>query len=167
MYPAAITITGGRAANLDLCVILMPFTSGSSFTHHTCCDTRPRFKHGLIRRTCTHVLQLDSNPQRRISRSLRRHSNHCIIEGILILTRCRVSVVYIVIITFMSISSTLLTLMTRYRVYIPGGASSYTFGYRRTAEIFKTPPIHIFNIFENHTYSYIFPLKILTQSYIS
>jgi hypothetical protein len=36
-----------------------------------------------------------------------------------------------------------------------GGSSSYTFGYRRTAEIFKTPPIHIFNIFENHTHSYI------------
>ena len=27
------------------------------------------------------------------------------------------------------------------------------------------PPIHIFNIFENHTHSYIYPLKI--QSYIS
>jgi hypothetical protein len=47
------------------------------------------------------------------------------------------------------------------------GASSYTLGYSRTAEIFKTPPIHIFNIFENHTHSYILPLKILTQSYIS
>ena len=42
----------------------------------------------------------------------------------------------------------------------PGvGVSSYIFGYKRTAEIFKTPPIHIFNIFENHTHSYIFPLK--------
>jgi hypothetical protein len=37
-----------------------------------------------------------------------------------------------------------------------GGGSSYTFGYRRTAEIFKTPPIHIFYIFENYTHSYIF-----------
>jgi hypothetical protein len=36
-----------------------------------------------------------------------------------------------------------------------GGGSSYTFGYRRTAEIFKATPIHIFNIFENHTHSYI------------
>ena len=39
----------------------------------------------------------------------------------------------------------------------PGvGVSFYIFGYKRTAKIFKTPPIHIFNIFENHTHSYIY-----------
>jgi hypothetical protein len=37
-------------------------------------------------------------------------------------------------------------------VLVPGGGASYTFGYRRTTEIFKTPPIHIF---QNHTHSYI------------
>ena len=30
----------------------------------------------------------------------------------------------------------------------PGGPSTYTFGYRRPAGIFKILPIHIFNIFK-------------------
>jgi hypothetical protein len=36
-----------------------------------------------------------------------------------------------------------------------GRGSAYTFGYRRTAEIFKTPSIPLFINFENRTHSYI------------
>jgi hypothetical protein len=32
-------ITGDRAANLDLCLALMGFSSKGSFTRYTCCDT--------------------------------------------------------------------------------------------------------------------------------
>jgi hypothetical protein len=42
-YLAAVANTGYRAANLDLCLVLMAFSSGGSFTYHTCCDTGPRF----------------------------------------------------------------------------------------------------------------------------
>jgi hypothetical protein len=44
------------------------------------------------------------------------------------------------------------------------GVSSYTFGYRRTAEIFKTPPPppFIYSIFLKTIPIHIFPLKILT-----
>jgi hypothetical protein len=46
--------------------------------------------------------------------------------------------------------------MYMYLFWDPGGhVSTYIFGYRLTAEIFKTPPIHIFSIFENHTHPYI------------
>jgi hypothetical protein len=38
----------------------------------------------------------------------------------------------------------------------PGGVSTYTFGYRRTTEIFKTPPFIYSIFFENYTHSYIF-----------
>jgi hypothetical protein len=42
-YPAAVTITGDGAANLDLCLALMGFSSEGSFSCHTYCDTLPRF----------------------------------------------------------------------------------------------------------------------------
>jgi hypothetical protein len=45
-------------------------------------------------------------------------------------------------------------------------ASSNTFGYRRTAQIFETPPF-IYSIFLKTIPIHIFPLKILTHSYIS
>jgi hypothetical protein len=50
---------------------------------------------------------------------------------------------------------------------IPGVASSYTFGYRRRAEIFKThgPPF-IYSMFLKTIPIHIFPLKILTRSII-
>jgi hypothetical protein len=38
---AAVTITGDRAANLDLCLALTAFSSEGSFTCHTYCDTGP------------------------------------------------------------------------------------------------------------------------------
>jgi hypothetical protein len=40
-YLAAVTITGDRAENVDLCLALMAFSSEGSFTCHTCCDTVP------------------------------------------------------------------------------------------------------------------------------
>jgi hypothetical protein len=42
-YLATATITGDRAANLDLCLALTAFSSESSFTCHTYCDTGPPF----------------------------------------------------------------------------------------------------------------------------
>jgi hypothetical protein len=42
-YPVAVTITGDGAANLDLCLALMAFSSEGSFSCHTYCDTGPRF----------------------------------------------------------------------------------------------------------------------------
>jgi hypothetical protein len=42
-YLAAVTITGDRAAYLDPCLALMAFSSGGSFTYHTCCDTGLQF----------------------------------------------------------------------------------------------------------------------------
>jgi hypothetical protein len=42
-YPAAVTITGDRAAKLDLCLALVAFSSEGSFTCHTCCDMGPMF----------------------------------------------------------------------------------------------------------------------------
>jgi hypothetical protein len=42
-YLATVTIAGDRAANLDLCLALMAFSSEGSFTCHTHCDTRPPF----------------------------------------------------------------------------------------------------------------------------
>jgi hypothetical protein len=48
-----------------------------------------------------------------------------------------------------------------------GGLFLYFWVQTYRSDFQNTPPIHIFNIFENHTHSYIFPLKILTQSYIS
>jgi hypothetical protein len=38
-YQVAVTIIGGRAANLDLCLALMAVRSEGSFMCHTCCDT--------------------------------------------------------------------------------------------------------------------------------
>jgi hypothetical protein len=38
-----VTITGDGAANLDLCLALMAFSSEGSFTCHTYCDTGPPF----------------------------------------------------------------------------------------------------------------------------
>jgi hypothetical protein len=43
IYPAAVTITGDRAAYFDLCLVFMAFSSEDCFTCHTCCDTGPRF----------------------------------------------------------------------------------------------------------------------------
>jgi hypothetical protein len=40
-YLAAVTIAGDRAANLDLCLAFMAFSSEGSFTSHTYYDTRP------------------------------------------------------------------------------------------------------------------------------
>jgi hypothetical protein len=40
----AVTIAGDKAANLDLCLALMAFSSEVSFACHTYCDTGPRFK---------------------------------------------------------------------------------------------------------------------------
>jgi hypothetical protein len=37
-YLATVTITGDRAANLDLCLVLVAFSSDGSFTCHTCCN---------------------------------------------------------------------------------------------------------------------------------
>jgi hypothetical protein len=42
-YLATVTIAGDRAANLDLCLALTAFSSDSSFTCHTYCDTGPPF----------------------------------------------------------------------------------------------------------------------------
>jgi hypothetical protein len=77
-YPVAVTITGGKAANLDLCLALMTFRSEGSFTCHTYCDTTSRF----IR---FHLKDLSPCPtagtltrDARIIRSLRRRSYSCI-----------------------------------------------------------------------------------------
>jgi hypothetical protein len=42
-YLATVTITGDRAANLDLCLALTAFSSEGSFTNHNYCDTGPPF----------------------------------------------------------------------------------------------------------------------------
>jgi hypothetical protein len=42
-YLATVTIADDRAANLDLCLALMAFSSENSFTCHTYCDTEPPF----------------------------------------------------------------------------------------------------------------------------
>jgi hypothetical protein len=42
-YLATVTITGDRAGNLDLCLVLTAFSSEGSFTCHTYCDTGPPF----------------------------------------------------------------------------------------------------------------------------
>jgi hypothetical protein len=42
-YLATVTITGDRAANLDLCLALVAFSCEGSFICHTYCDTRPPF----------------------------------------------------------------------------------------------------------------------------
>jgi hypothetical protein len=42
-YLTTVTITGDRAANLDLCLPLMAFSSEGSFTCHTYCDMRPPY----------------------------------------------------------------------------------------------------------------------------
>jgi hypothetical protein len=42
-YLTAVTITGVRAANVDLWVALMVFSSEGSFSCHTYCNTGPRF----------------------------------------------------------------------------------------------------------------------------
>jgi hypothetical protein len=73
-YPAAVTITGVRAANLDLCFALMAFSSEGSFSCHTYCDTGPRFipSHPKDRQP-----QWIRTGDARIARSLRLRSNHC------------------------------------------------------------------------------------------
>ena len=38
---AVVTITGDSTANLNLCLALMTFISGRSFTYHTYCDREP------------------------------------------------------------------------------------------------------------------------------
>jgi hypothetical protein len=42
-YLATVTITSDRSASLDLCLTLTAFSSESSFTTHTYCDTVPPF----------------------------------------------------------------------------------------------------------------------------
>jgi hypothetical protein len=59
-YPVAVTITGDRAANLDLCLALMAFGSEGSF-RATTFAIRDFGLYGLIRRTGTHVQQWDLN----------------------------------------------------------------------------------------------------------
>jgi hypothetical protein len=43
-YPAAVIITGDRASDLDLCSVLMAFSSEGSFTYQAWCDMGPWFK---------------------------------------------------------------------------------------------------------------------------
>jgi hypothetical protein len=43
-YPAAVTITGDRTANLDLCLALAAFKSEGTYSCHTYCNTGPRFR---------------------------------------------------------------------------------------------------------------------------
>jgi hypothetical protein len=42
-YPAAVTITGDRTANSNLCFALMAFSSEGSFSCYTYCDAGPWF----------------------------------------------------------------------------------------------------------------------------
>jgi hypothetical protein len=42
-YLATVTITGDRAANLELCLALTTFSRDGSFRFHTYCDTELRF----------------------------------------------------------------------------------------------------------------------------
>jgi hypothetical protein len=42
-YLATVTITGDRAANLDLCLALMAFSSEGSFLCHTYCHKGPQY----------------------------------------------------------------------------------------------------------------------------
>jgi hypothetical protein len=42
-YLATVTITGGRAPNLDQCLALTAFSSEGSFTCHAYCETGPPF----------------------------------------------------------------------------------------------------------------------------
>jgi hypothetical protein len=42
-YLATVTITGDRAANLELCLALTTISSEGFFTCHTYCDTGPPF----------------------------------------------------------------------------------------------------------------------------
>jgi hypothetical protein len=70
-YPAAFTITGDRAANLDLCLALMTFGSEGSFSCRTFvfCATPTAIwdlgLYNLIRRIGTHVPQWDSKRGRK------------------------------------------------------------------------------------------------------
>jgi hypothetical protein len=56
-YLAAVTIIGGRAANLDFCLALKDFSSEGSLTCHTCCDTKPLLLRLYIRKTCEAKVQ--------------------------------------------------------------------------------------------------------------
>jgi hypothetical protein len=76
-YPTAVTITGDRAANLDLCLAHMAFSSKGSFSCHTYCDAGPRFFsvscEGPAPTSHSGIWTRDA----RITRSLRLRSNHC------------------------------------------------------------------------------------------
>jgi hypothetical protein len=61
-YPAAVTITGDRAANFGLCSALRVFEQGGIFIVPTPTVTRDLGFYGLIRKTDTHVPQWDLNP---------------------------------------------------------------------------------------------------------
>ena len=50
-YLTTVTITGDRAADLDLCLALTAFSSEGTFTCHNYCDTGPPFLKGHIRKT--------------------------------------------------------------------------------------------------------------------
>jgi hypothetical protein len=62
-YPAAVIIIGDRAANLDLCLALMAYSSEGSFTCHTYCDMGPPFYTvGLVPIRTYHILIIRSLP---------------------------------------------------------------------------------------------------------
>jgi hypothetical protein len=48
-YLATVTITGDRAANLDLCFVFTAYSSEGSFTCHTYCDTGPPFLRSYLK----------------------------------------------------------------------------------------------------------------------
>jgi hypothetical protein len=90
-YLAPVTITGKGAANLDLFLALMTYSSESPFTCHTCCDTGSRYIRSHPRDRYPHpsVYTVSSEGPAsashsgiqtcdvRIIRSLRLRYNHC------------------------------------------------------------------------------------------
>jgi hypothetical protein len=51
-YPAAFTITGDRATNLDQCLAFIAFSSWGSFTCYICCDTGSEFLRSHPKNRC-------------------------------------------------------------------------------------------------------------------
>jgi hypothetical protein len=64
-YLAAISITGDRAANLDLCLAVIAFSSKGSFFVPRPTATRDFGLNGRIRRTGIYVPQWNSNRERK------------------------------------------------------------------------------------------------------
>ena len=78
-YPAAVTIAGGRAANLtDTQHLWLLSVRVLDLLRVTPAAARNICLHGLIRRTGSHITQRYSNQRvTRIVKYLRRHSNRC------------------------------------------------------------------------------------------